>query len=209
MMAWPAIAMFDRYPRIGFAGGNGFHWGMICTQRLASALSVIRGKQRRSSTTADNSPPCRRALRIAAAAASSTANIPSAWGRPWQGANSPRGDAQRVFPLAAPHDRDSAGATGRMSPSHSGPAQARHPLVSVQMALPSQRASSFTRSLRGSHRLRFAPKWSCSTAASGVIRIALAGSSRRRSISASGSRTPRVGPPANPRSGSGRKHQSQ
>jgi hypothetical protein len=43
------------------------------------------GNRRRNSTTADNSPRCSNAVRIAAASVSVTANIPEAWGpAPWR-----------------------------------------------------------------------------------------------------------------------------
>jgi hypothetical protein len=42
-------------------------------------VSVINGNSRRSSTAAANSPLCSKAVRIAAAYASVTTNIPGAW----------------------------------------------------------------------------------------------------------------------------------
>ena len=46
---------------------------------LAWTLSTMPGKRRRSSTAADSSPRCSKAVRIAAASASDTTNIPGAW----------------------------------------------------------------------------------------------------------------------------------
>ena len=107
---------FGRRLRIGFVGGNGCHPAMIRTQRLASALSVISGKQRRSSATADNSPPCCRALRMAVAVASSTANMPLEWGRPGGRASDARGGRS-----VAPSTRNARGAPAeRIGRRHSG-----------------------------------------------------------------------------------------
>jgi hypothetical protein len=55
--------------------GSGFHPAMVRAHARASASSVTLGNSRRSSTAAANSPPCSKAVRIAAASASVTVNM--------------------------------------------------------------------------------------------------------------------------------------
>ena len=56
---------------------------MVRAHSRACALSVTPGNRRRNSTAAVNSPPWSKAVRMAAASASETTNIPVAWeGRP-------------------------------------------------------------------------------------------------------------------------------
>jgi hypothetical protein len=65
--------------RLGGRGGNGFQLAIVLTQIRAFSLSVIPGKCRRSSATADSSPLFSNAWRMAAAVASSTLNMEQAW----------------------------------------------------------------------------------------------------------------------------------
>jgi hypothetical protein len=59
----------------GGRGGSGVQLAIVLTQSRAIALSLIPGKWRRSSTTADNSPLSSNIWRIAAAVVSSTLNM--------------------------------------------------------------------------------------------------------------------------------------
>jgi hypothetical protein len=63
--------------RVGLGGGSGRgpQPAMIMAHSRALALSVIPGNNRRSSMAAENSPPCSKAARIAAASDSETTNI--------------------------------------------------------------------------------------------------------------------------------------
>jgi hypothetical protein len=67
---------FRRRVGLGTGSGRGPHPAMIMAHSRALALSVIPGNNRRSSMAAENSPPCSKAARIAAASASETTNIP-------------------------------------------------------------------------------------------------------------------------------------
>jgi hypothetical protein len=59
--------------------GSGCQPAMDRAHSRAFSLLVMPGNSRRNSTTADSSPPCSYAVRIAAASASETTNIPGAW----------------------------------------------------------------------------------------------------------------------------------
>jgi hypothetical protein len=61
--------------RFGGRGGNGFQLAIARTQSRAFSLSLIPGKCRRSSTTADSSPLSSNAWRMASAVVSSTLNM--------------------------------------------------------------------------------------------------------------------------------------
>ena len=57
---------------------SGFQPAMVAAQIAARVWSRTPGNKRRSSTAAASSPPCSQAVRIAAASASETTNMPVA-----------------------------------------------------------------------------------------------------------------------------------
>jgi hypothetical protein len=63
----------------GWISGTGAQPAMIRACARASVLSVTAGNRRRNSTAAENSPPCSKAARIAAAWLSVTVNMRRAW----------------------------------------------------------------------------------------------------------------------------------
>src|SRR4051812_38165169 len=78
---------FSRLARLStVAGGSagGVHPPIPRPRRLAFALSLIRGKCRRNSTTPASSPPSSTARRMASAVGSSTVNMPLSYPRPPQ-----------------------------------------------------------------------------------------------------------------------------
>jgi hypothetical protein len=59
--------------------GSGIHPAMVLAHARASVLSMSPGNRRRNSITADSSPSSLKMVRIAAASASVTTNIPEPW----------------------------------------------------------------------------------------------------------------------------------
>jgi Transposase DDE domain group 1 len=96
--------------------GRGFQPAMVRAHARACVSSVTPGNRRRSSTAADSSPPRSKALRIAAASASLTTNIPAAWGRTPRPA-SRTGDWHAFLPSPRPrYRRDDPANRGQKRP---------------------------------------------------------------------------------------------
>lgn len=99
-------------PNVLSGSGRGVQPTITCRHRRATALSLISGKCRRSSTTPDRSPPSSQARRMAAAVVSSTRNMFATWGQT-------HGRARRCGPTRDWLDR--AGARQRRQASRALP----------------------------------------------------------------------------------------